>query len=250
MNVLGIIPARYASTRFPGKPLVDIHGKTMIEHVYEKVSKKIEHVVVATDDDRILRCVRGFGGHAVMTSGNHATGTSRCAEALALFKKNHQSMNLDVVINIQGDEPTLQPEQLEELLGCFNNKETDIATLVKKTNDIKDIVNPNVVKVVINKYNQAMYFSRSAIPYVRDEETSNWGLTKDFYRHIGIYGFKAHILPKLPDLEPAEIEKAEKLEQLSWLFHGLTIAVAQTRFDNIGIDTPEDLQALLQSNRL
>ena len=246
MQVLGIIPARYESTRFPGKPLINIHGKPMIQHVYEKVALKIKHVIVATDDERIYKSVQSFGGNVVLTSSEHTSGTSRCIEAFDIFRQENNNIHVDIIINIQGDEPTLKPNQLNELVECFEDEKTDIATLIRSINNKEDIFNPNVVKVVFNENNHAMYFSRFPIPYIRDKQKEEWFDSYNFSKHIGIYAFRSHILPKLKHLPTSKIEKAESLEQLNWLYNGYTITVRETEYENIGIDTPEDLENLLK----
>jgi len=245
MEVVGIIPVRYASKRFPGKPLIEINGKPMIQHVYEKVASGIGNVLVATDDKRIETCVKGFGGKVVTTSSDHVSGTSRCIEAYEHYsgKRNKQA---DIVINIQGDEPTLNSDQLDELVECFDDEKTDIATLIKKDQSIGDIFNPNIVKVVFNQNMHALYFSRSPIPYVRDFQKEEWTSQVDFYRHIGIYAFRSNVLLRMKGLVNSSLELAESLEQLNWLYHGFIIKVKETAFENIGIDTPEDLENLLE----
>lgn len=241
MSVIGIIPARFASTRFPGKPLTVINGKTMIRRVYEQASasKLLQKVIVATDDDRISNEVKSFGGEVVMTSDQHRSGTDRCAEAVSLV-----AGKWDVVINIQGDEPFIQPEQIDLLASLFNDSEVEIGTLVKKLSDASDLDNPNTMKVVLDAKNNGMYFSRSAIPFVRGEEKSNWLNKHFFYKHIGIYGYRTDILKKLTLLEPGKLEIAESLEQLRWLENGFKIRTAFTTLETISIDSPEDLHKL------
>ena len=243
MKILGIIPARYASTRFPGKPLADINGKPMIQHVYEKAAQKLDEVLVATDDERIVSCIKGFKGNVILTSDKHKTGTSRCIEAYEIYSKKTKN-KYDVIINVQGDEPTLMPDQFDEIISCFYDKKTEIATLTKQTLDIEEILNPNIVKVVFDKDNFALYFSRSPIPFLRDKEKSLWAETGIFYKHVGIYAFKTGILKKLKKLEVSILDASESLEQLNWLYHGYNIKVQTTMFSNIGIDTPDDLEIL------
>lgn len=237
-----IIPARYDSTRFPGKPLVDIGGKTMIQRVYEQASKALPDVYVATDDKRIFDAVTAFGGKAIMTSDQHKSGTDRCYEAFSKLEEW-----FDVVINVQGDEPFIQPEQINELQKCFDDVETQIATLAKKITE-KDgfefLNNPNNPKVVINSRNEAMYFSRSIIPYKRGLETSNWISKHSYLKHVGIYAYRADILSELTFLEQSTLEIAESLEQLRWLENGYRIKVGLTDVETIGIDTPEDLEKI------
>jgi 3-deoxy-manno-octulosonate cytidylyltransferase (CMP-KDO synthetase) len=239
MNFIGIIPARYQSTRFPGKPLVLLGEKPIIQWVYENASRALAHVYVATDDERIFRTVESFGGKAVYTSPNHQSGTDRCAEAAG---KIALMMPVDVVINIQGDEPFIRSQQIESLKACFDTKETEIATLIKPISQADEITNINRPKVVINKQNEAMYFSRSPIPFVRDSKPEDWLSRNTFYSHIGMYAYRFDILQALTQLSTGLLEKAESLEQLRWLENGYRIKTTQTTFENIGIDTPEDLE--------
>ncbi|GAA4088072.1 3-deoxy-manno-octulosonate cytidylyltransferase [Mucilaginibacter panaciglaebae] len=237
MNILGIIPARYASSRFPGKPLVDIGGKTMIQRVYEQ-AKKCDHlteVIVATDDDRIYKHVTDFGGVAVMTRSDHQSGTDRCAEVAAAHPQHH------VVINIQGDEPYIDPEQIAKLATCFNSPDVQIATLVKRIKDEQELHNPNTPKVIVTKQSEAAYFSRSAIPHIRNEEPQNWLEFYPYFKHIGIYGYRADVLQEITRLPISGLEKAEALEQLRWIENGYRIKVAETELETYAVDTPEDL---------
>ena len=235
-----IIPARYSSTRFPGKPLVDIGGKTMIQRVYEQASKVLPDVYVATDDQRIFNTVISFGGKAIMTSDQHKSGTDRCYEAFSKLEEW-----FDVIINIQGDEPFIQPEQIKELQKCFDKPDAQIATLAKKITE-KDgfafLNNPNNPKLVINSRNEAMYFSRSIIPFIRGTETGNWTSRHQYLKHVGIYAYRADILRDLTLLEQSPLEIAESLEQLRWLEKGYRILVGFTDVETFGIDTPEDLE--------
>lgn len=236
--VLAIIPARWASTRFPGKPLVDLSGKTMIQRVYEQVvqAKKVDHVVVATDDERIMEHVLSFGGSAMMTNAEHPSGTDRCAELVQHFPA------AKYVINVQGDEPFLQPEQIDLLVETLIAQPTwGIATLAKQIEQSELLFNPNVVKVVFSEAAGAIYFSRNPIPFVRGTEQSNWLVGYSFFKHIGLYGFKRDTLINIASLSPTLLEKAESLEQLRWLEHGFRIAVGVTELETHGIDTPEDL---------
>ena len=244
MTTIGIIPARYASTRFPGKPLIDINGKSMIQRVYEQVQKALIHVCVATDDTRIKDAVEGFGGKVVMTSSTHESGTDRCAEAVELFEQQ-ENITADTVINIQGDEPFIDPIQIEQLVGVLNNRGAQIATLIKKITDIKTLDNSNKVKVVIGKESNALYFSRSAIPFVRNFDKNEWLTHQDFYHHIGMYGYKKNILMEICKLPKSILEQSESLEQLRWLENGYSIKTAITDIESIGIDTPDDLQTVL-----
>ncbi len=243
LQFAGIIPARYASTRFPGKPLVMINGKTMIQRVYIQASKVIDNVCVATDDIRIEREVKKFGGNVIMTSPYHQSGTDRCAEALDIFEKQLER-NFDVVVNIQGDEPFIQPTQLETLMRCFENANTQIATLVKPIRSNEDVFNPNHVKAVIDKHNRAMYFSRSPIPYLRNKTISTWDTQHEYYKHIGIYAYRSGVLRELTTLKQTSLEMAESLEQLRWLENGYYIMVEKTEFESLSVDTPEDLEKI------
>ncbi len=242
MNFIGIIPARYQSTRFPGKPLALIHKKPMIQWVYENVAKAVNEVWVATDDDRIYKTVEEFGGKAIKTLSTHQSGTDRCAEAA---QKLSGKINFDVVINVQGDEPFIKPEQIELLKSCFDS-DADIATLIKKVNDNEEIFNPNRPKVVTDNQQNAMYFSRSPIPFLRGNEKSEWLTKHDFWAHIGMYAYKKEVLQEISKLKQTSLESAESLEQLRWLENGYRIKTAVTTYQSIGIDTPEDLNAALQ----
>lgn len=240
MKFACIIPARYASTRFPGKPLVKIGDKTMIQRVYEQAIKVLEHVYVATDDDRIYHEVLRFGGRAVMTSDKHRSGTDRCYEA---YTKLNQYF--DVVINIQGDEPFIQPGQIQTLMDCFTDEQTQIATLVRKVSPddgIGFLVNPNHPKVVINNQLEALLFSRAVIPYLRNVEVNDYLQHHAYYTHIGIYAYQTRVLERLVALTPSSLELAESLEQLRWLENGYKIRVGFTTERSIGIDTPDDLK--------
>ncbi|MEE4177981.1 MAG: 3-deoxy-manno-octulosonate cytidylyltransferase [Bacteroides sp.] len=245
MKYIGIIPARYASTRFPGKPLAMIGNKSMIRRVYEQAiqCKQFDKVVVATDDERILNHVLQFG-EAVMTASNHRSGTDRCLEATSLISGEQEIGDGDVVINIQGDEPFIQPEQIELLASLFSDPETLIGTLVKRINQSDDLFNPNIVKVVFDRNFRALYFSRWAIPFIRGAELDEWLNHHRFFRHIGLYGYRLGVLKKLASLPFGELEKAESLEQLRWLQHGFPIKVMETDLASPGIDTPEDLESI------
>jgi 3-deoxy-manno-octulosonate cytidylyltransferase (CMP-KDO synthetase) len=239
----GIIPARFASTRFPGKPLVDIFGKPMIRHVYEKTKKVFDIVYVATDDKRIFDTVIDFGGNAVITSADHKSGTDRCAEAIDIIQ-NLLNKQIDVVVNIQGDEPFIAEEQLQIIKTMFADSDTQIATLVKPFSDDEDIFNANSPKVVVSKTNEALYFSRSPIPFVRGSEKENWTKQFVFFKHIGLYAYRSDILKRLAILPQGNLEKAESLEQLRWIENGYKIKIAQTNIENYSIDTLEDLEKL------
>lgn len=245
MNVLGIIPARWASTRFPGKPLVKIGDKSMIHRVYEQSQKILDHVVVATDDERIVNEVNSFGGQVVMTNTNHQSGTDRCAEALNIYE-TEKNIKIDVVVNIQGDEPFIQPEQIADVVACFDDSRAEISTLIKKITNQDALFNPNNPKVVINKNSEAIYFSRSTIPYVTNANTSEWLEKVTFYEHLGLYGYKANVLRELTTLTTSILEKSESLEQNRWLENGYRIKVAETSHENISIDTQEDLDQILK----
>jgi 3-deoxy-manno-octulosonate cytidylyltransferase (CMP-KDO synthetase) len=244
-TILGVIPARYASTRFPAKPLVDIAGKTMIQRVYEQVKKstQISDVVVATDHPEIFNHVTAFGGMVCMTRESHISGTDRCYEALTLQAKAYE-----YVINIQGDEPFIKPEQIDLLAGILDGQ-TEIATLAKKIEHHDQLFNPNIVKVVVGQTGEGLYFSRAAIPYLRNLPETEWLSAQVHYKHIGMYAYRADILQKLTALPVSTLEKAESLEQLRWLEHGYKIKVAETTLETIGIDTPDDLQKALLSIR-
>lgn len=235
MKKLGIIPARMGASRFPGKPLVDIGGKTMIQRVYEQVLKAnvFDKVLIATDHETIFEEANSFGANVVMTSTAHRNGTERCVEALKL-----QEEVFDIVVNIQGDEPFIAPESIRDVLTAFENKEVQIATLVKKIEDSIDILNPTVVKVVFNHNKKALYFSRAAIPYHRMD-----GVAKH-YKHIGLYAFRSNVIEELVKLPLNELERIEQLEQLRWLANDYPIHVVETTHESNSVDTPEDLIAL------
>lgn len=240
MKILGIIPARYASSRFPGKPLVDIAGKSMIQRVYEQVKKCVDvaEVIVATDDSRIFDHVQAFGGVAVMTADDHQSGTDRCAEVASLHPE------YDVIINIQGDEPYIDPEQITKLAACFNDAGTQIATLIKKILTMEELFNYNSPKVVINKLSEAIYFSRATLPHIRAQEPDNWLEFYTYFKHIGIYGYRADVLQQITKLPISGLEKAESLEQLRWIENGYRIKVAETELETHAVDVPADLEKL------
>ena len=244
MNFIGIIPARYQSSRFPGKPLVDIKGKSMIRRVYERASQALEVVLVATDDERIYQEVERFGGRAVMTSDRHRSGTDRCAEALEIYERSEKTP-VNGVINIQGDEPLIQPEQLQEVMQLFDDPDTAIATLVHEHHGLSEIVNPNAVKAVMDKQGRVLYFSRSPIPFQRDVPQEKWSRHFTYLIHIGMYAYRADVLKEITRLEPSPLEKAESLEQNRWLENGYTIRAAISRYRNYSVDTPEDLERIL-----
>lgn len=240
MKFIAIIPARYASTRFPGKPLAMLAGKPVIQRVYEQVAGVLDDALVATDDERILEAVHAFGGKAVMTSPDHRSGTDRCREA---YEK--QGGRFDVVVNVQGDEPFVRPAQLELLKSCFDDPATDIATLVKpfaEADGLAALENPNSPKVVLDAKSRALCFSRSVIPYLRGVEREQWLARHTFYKHIGLYAFRTEALLAVTSLPPSPLERAESLEQLRWLENGYRIGVGISEDETIGIDTPEDLE--------
>lgn len=243
IDFIGIIPARYASTRFPGKPLAMLGEFTMIERVYRRASQALDRVVVATDDHRIFDAVRAFGGEVVMTSESHRSGTDRCYEAYL-----NCASAADVVINIQGDEPFIDPVQIEQLKGCFDDPDVDIATLVRRFDPARGydaLANPNSPKVVVSDSGRALYFSRSVIPYVRGLDRDGWPSATTYYTHVGIYAYRADVLGKIVALPQSPLELAESLEQLRWLQGGYSIATAVTSSPTIGIDTPADLDAAI-----
>ncbi len=237
MKILGVIPARYASTRFPGKPLAMINGKPMVQRVYEQaMNANLAEVVVATDDERIADAVKSFGGNVVMTAANHPSGTDRCAEAMAKYKSGW-----DAVINIQGDEPYIQPNQINILVNLLQRKDVEIGTLVKCISQTEELLNVNTPKVVIDALGNALYFSRQPIPYKKGEEFAEWIKQHTYFKHIGIYGYKADVLLKLTQLKQSALEVAESLEQLRWLENGYRISTGITAEETIAIDTPDDL---------
>ena len=240
LKFIAIIPARYASTRFPGKPLALLGGKPVIQRVYERVTSVISNAVVATDDERIYAAVESFGGKVVMTSENHKSGTDRCWEA---YQK--QGEEYDVVINVQGDEPFIAESQLHAIMACFEDEATDIATLVKpfvEEDGLAALKNPNSPKVVVDNASRAIYFSRSVIPYLRGVAEEEWLTKHTFYKHIGMYAFRRKALSEVTSLPQSTLELAESLEQLRWLENGYKIGVGITNVETVGIDTPEDLE--------
>ena len=252
MNFIAIIPARYASTRFPGKPLAMLGEKSVIQRVYEQVTKQLP-ACVATDDERIFEHVKSFGGHAVMTRTDHKSGTDRIEEAvekLQLSKEYEIDDNNTVIVNVQGDEPFIQPEQIQALCECFNDPTTDIATLGIKFKTLEAIKNPNSPKIILDNMGFAMYFSRSVIPYVRGKEEAEWPQSFDFLKHIGMYAYKRSILKEVTSLPQSSLEIAESLEQLRWLQNGYKIKVGETTQETIGIDTPEDLAEAIKRLKL
>lgn len=246
MKFIGIIPARYASTRFPGKPLADMAGKPMIQRVYEQVAGVLDAVCVATDDVRIENAVKAFGGRVVMTSDQHRSGTDRCYEAFCKAGSGY-----DIIVNIQGDEPFIHPEQIETIKACFADTNTEIATLVKPFRPDDDfetaLFNANSPKVVLNRNSEAMYFSRSIIPYMRGKDYKEWLPNHTYYKHIGLYAYRADTLRAITLLPQSPLELVESLEQLRWLENGYKIKVGITHRETIGIDTPEDMERALKN---
>lgn len=239
MKKIGIIPARYGSSRFPGKPLADIHGKPMIQHVFERASESsLDQVFVATDDQRIIDCVIAFDGNVILTSPDHPSGTDRCGEATRRLNLSDE----DIVVNIQGDEPFIQKDQIDALVQLFEDPKVEIATLVKPFENEDDAQNPNKVKVVFTPDQKALYFSRSLIPFSRDNESVT------YYKHLGIYAYRYDVLKKLIQLKLSNLEKIEKLEQLRWLENNFSIYVSVTHHESVAIDTPEDLHKIQNIN--
>lgn len=246
-KIVGIIPARFASSRFPGKPLADIGGKSMIERVYTQARKaeSLMDVIVATDDSSIEEKVKSFNGNVCLTSPEHPSGTDRCAEVVERL-----GIKCDAVINIQGDEPFIDPRQIDLLSSCFEDPRTDLATLIKKIESREVLFNPNSPKVIIDRDQFAIYFSRHPIPFVRNAPEAVWLDKHVFFQHIGIYGYRTTVLREITRLSPSGLERAELLEQLRWLEHGYKIKTALTRFETIAIDTPEDLHRLVLAMKI
>jgi len=237
----GIIPARYASSRFPGKPLAMIGNKSMIQRVYEQTCKSLNLVYVATDDSRIYDAVLSFGGKVVMTLPDHQSGTDRCAEAADLVAME-TGRKIDIVVNIQGDEPFIRPEQIDLVRDCFLDESVQIATLVRQAEPGEDIFNPNQPKVILNTKGDAIYFSRAAIPFIREAEKSEWAGKHIFYKHIGLYAYRTETLKQITHLVRSPLEIAESLEQNRWIENGFRIRTAVTIWESVGIDTPDDLE--------
>jgi 3-deoxy-manno-octulosonate cytidylyltransferase (CMP-KDO synthetase) len=243
MKIVGIIPARYASTRYPGKPLINIMGKSMIQRVYERAmeSKLLTKVVVATDDARIVSHVEEFGGTCLLTAANHPSGTDRCFEALSLLDEK-----FDYVINIQGDEPFIVPEQIDELAKVCDG-EAELLTQMIKVSSEESLFDVGEVKIVLNDRQEALYFSRMVIPFLKGVDQSQWHLNHNYYRHVGMYAYRADVLETLTKLKPSSLEQAESLEQLRWLENGFKIRLVQTKYESHCIDTPEDLEKVLRT---
>jgi len=242
IRATGIIPARYASTRFPGKPLIDLAGKSMLQRVYEQCKKcmALERIIIATDDKRIYDHAEGFGAEVCLTNPEHPSGTDRCAEVSSKMK-----LSSEVVVNIQGDEPLIDPQQITDLIQCFNDPKTQIATLIKKIEKQEILFNPNTPKVIVDEEQFAIYFSRETIPHLRNIDKSTWLKSHTFYQHIGIYAYQKKVLEEITQLSPSSLEKAESLEQLRWIEHQYKIKTACTDAETYAIDTPEDVQLVL-----
>jgi 3-deoxy-manno-octulosonate cytidylyltransferase (CMP-KDO synthetase) len=247
MKILGIIPARYASSRFPGKPLVVIHGKTMIQRVYEQAAQcdKLVNLIVATDSEAICSNVRLFGGNVMMTGEHHNSGTERCHEVVENLRLAGE--HYDCVINIQGDEPFIEPEQIKQVADCFNDPQTELATLIKRIISSEELISDNVVKVVADKQGYALLFSRSVIPFVRGKDQDEWLSSTAYYKHIGIYGYTTRVLGNIVALPVSKLESAESLEQLRWLDHGYRIKTHITEYESLAIDSPADLLKITNS---
>jgi 3-deoxy-manno-octulosonate cytidylyltransferase (CMP-KDO synthetase) len=239
-KVVAIIPARFASSRFPGKPLVDLGGKPMIQRTYDRVKavEGFDRIVIATDDQRIFDAAQGFGAEVMLTSASHITGTDRCAEVLSRLGES-----VDYVINIQGDEPFIEPEQLREVAAGFASG-APILTLIKKITETETLFNSNTPKVVCDGEGNALYFSRQTIPFLRGIDPKDWLEKHTFFKHIGLYAYRADILPGLSALKPTPLELAESLEQLRWVQNGIRIKAIETQFETIGIDSPEDVEKI------
>jgi 3-deoxy-manno-octulosonate cytidylyltransferase (CMP-KDO synthetase) len=243
LKILGVIPARFESTRFLGKPLIDLDGKTMIERVYlqAKKSNALSNVVVATDDQRIFDAVKAFNGEVILTSNKHQSGTDRCAEV------SKKLIGYDAIINIQGDEPLIDPKQINLVANCFNDISTELATLVKRIETPEELFNYNTPKVIINKKSEAIYFSRQVIPYLKNVALDELLKNHTFYKHIGIYGYRTTTLDIISKLKVSSLEKAEMLEQLRWIENGFKVKVAETKIESLAIDVPADVDAVLEA---
>jgi 3-deoxy-manno-octulosonate cytidylyltransferase (CMP-KDO synthetase) len=246
LRVIGIIPARYDSTRFPGKPLVQINGISMIQRVYEQAQKShgLTKVYVATDDMRIESHVNSFGGNVIMTSPKHRTGTERVSEVAERLQLHDPGHPWDVVLNIQGDEPYINPDQIDSLIGCFRDKDVQIATLIHQIDSLDELSDPNVIKVIIDKTNRALCFTRAALPFIRGIEVKNWLQHHTYFKHIGLYAYRTQVLEIISRLKPSPIEIAESLEQMRWIENGFSIHAQLTDIDSISVDTPDDLLKL------
>lgn len=241
--IVGIIPARYASSRFPGKPLIEIKGKTMLQRVYELAakSKSLSRVVVATDDERVFNHVKNFAGDVVMTDADHPSGTDRCMDALLQLKEDY-----NYVINIQGDEPFIEPEQIDELAAVLKDGKTELATQMIAVDNYEMLFDKGEVKIVLNTNNEALYFSRMVIPFIKGVEEKEWHTHHQYFRHVGMYAYRKDVLQKITELPVSSLEKAESLEQLRWIENGFKIKCVLTKFESHCIDTPEDVEKVLQ----
>jgi len=241
MKHIGIIPARFASTRFPGKPLAHIHGKSMVQRVYEQCQKsKLDKIIVATDDERIFQHVKEFGGEVVMTATSHKSGTDRIAEAVKSMQLHHN----DIIVNVQGDEPFINPKDINKLCHCLSSTNQQIATLIKKIKDNEILFNSNIPKVVLGTNQQALYFSREAIPHLRAIAKEKWHKQNDYFQHIGLYAFRKYVLEDIAGLKPSVLEQKEGLEQLRWLENGYYIYTTEIDSECIAVDCPEDLKRI------
>ncbi len=241
--IVGIIPARYASTRFPGKPLIDIMGKSMLQRVYEQAAKStsLSRVVVATDDERILEHVLSFGGEAVMTAADHPSGTDRCYDALQQLEGDYQ-----YVINIQGDEPFIEPQQIDELAAVLTDGTTELATQMIAVDSYEMLFDKGEVKIVLNQNNEALYFSRMVIPFIKGVDEKEWHTRHRYYRHVGMYAYRNDILAQITQLPVSSLEQAESLEQLRWIQNGFSVKCVTTKYESHCIDTPEDVEKVLK----
>ncbi len=241
--ITGIIPARYASTRFPGKPLIDIQGKSMLQRVYEQAakSKLLSYLVVATDDERIAEHVKKFGGNVVITSAHHPSGTDRCWDALQQLNNN-----FTYVINIQGDEPFIEPDQIDELAAILKDGSTELATQMIAVDNHDILFDKGEVKIVLNTNNEALYFSRMVIPFIKGVDEKHWHKHYTYYRHVGMYAYRRDVLEKITKLPVSTLETAESLEQLRWVQNGFTIKCVTTQFESHCIDTPEDVEKVMK----
>lgn len=247
MRTLAIIPSRYGSSRFPGKPLADIAGKSMVRRVYEQARKAFEDVCVATDDQRIVKEVESFGGVAIMTSPDHQSGTDRCYEAYTKYILEYPDRGIDLVMNIQGDEPLIDPDQLVSLERAFDDdSEVYLGTMVKRITDEDELFSPNTPKIIFDNYGYALYFSRSTIPYLRDLPKEQWLSQNIHYKHIGLYAYKPDTLKEICTMKRSTLEKSESLEQLRWLENGLKIKIVETTGTTFAVDTPEDLLKIVR----
>lgn len=246
MRTLAIIPSRYGSSRFPGKPLADIAGKSMVRRVYEQAQKAFENVCVATDDERIVAEVESFGGVAIMTSSAHQSGTDRCFEAYSKYRTMFPNREIDIIMNIQGDEPLIDPVQLKSLEKAFTEKNVYLGTMAKRIDNQEELFNPNSPKVIMDNNGYALYFSRQTIPYLRDCPKELWLTKHTYYKHIGLYAYKPEVLKAICSMERSPLEICESLEQLRWIENGLKIKVVETDSKTLAVDTPEDLEKIVR----